>query len=90
MDRLGFSLCATPLDIVGYCISEQCGVRTTEGGRKTGRGTEVWCVLDVTLHVTPHQNSDPHFSMTQTCSKISYHVSHPFTNLSSVLGTPRA
>ena len=33
----------------------------------------------VTLYVTPHRNSDPHFSMTQTYTKISYHVSHPQT-----------
>ena len=46
-------------------------------------------VEGVTLRVTPHQNSDPHFSRTRTCSKISYRVSHPPTNLSSVFGTPR-
>ena len=44
----------------------------------------------VTLCVTPHRDSDPHFSMTWTCSKISYRISHPSTNRSSVLGTPRA
>ena len=46
--------------------------------------------LGVTRSVTPHWNSNPHFSMIQTCSKTSYHISHPSTNLSSVLGTPHA
>ena len=44
--------------------------------------------LSVTLCITLHRNSDPHFPTTRTCSKISYHVSHPSTNLSSVFGTP--
>ena len=39
-DRLGFSLCAVPLDIVGPCISEWHGVRTTVGRMK------VQCIPD--------------------------------------------
>ena len=42
----------------------------------------------VTLRVTPHWNSDPHFSMTRTCSQTPYHVSLLSTNLNLELHVP--
>ena len=45
MDGLGFSLCATPLDILGSCILEYTELEPQKEGGKTGGETEVWCIL---------------------------------------------